>query len=505
MCSPLVVPRGASSVRGASTGVAATATASRGNVGAIAVDGEATAEVGITGGNSSHQHQYGPDAVRAALRGYGLPASRVFESGESPTAEDAARHLGIGVSLVVKSLAFMIAPAGKGKGKVKQDKRIEGKGAADPSIQPAPACNAPVPVLVLAGGNDRVDYASLAAACGVSRRRIRMASPVQCEEVFGYRPGTFPPVGHSGVDGLRVIADTALPTAWRLAAGASGPGAATRSDSGSDPVHGGAGGGVGGAGVPFLYAGGGTTTHMMRVTWPELAKASGAQTARVCQNSPEVRPEDLAAYTRTGDVIKEPEHGLTSTPNSDAIEPIEHGGDPNPGALAQPAPASARGSASQTGARISEGEGQKDMHQMKKQHPVKSHAGTRGAGAAQLPDGHSGASTPEDAAARRVAYVPWLSQPPDSRTAKPPTDAALAKELFVQPRFVLDGNLGRLCRWLRVVGADAAHRGDAGREWVSACGTRDGRVVITRDRRLMQSRRAGRGALYFLPQHETSD
>ena len=60
-------------------------------------------------------------------------------------------------------------------------------------------------------------------------------------------------------------------------------------------------------------------------------------------------------------------------------------------------------------------------------------------------------------------------------------------------RFVADGNLGRLARWLRCLGVDAEHvpSGAAGQYGaLLALAARDDRVILTRDRRLLQQREA---------------
>ena len=60
-------------------------------------------------------------------------------------------------------------------------------------------------------------------------------------------------------------------------------------------------------------------------------------------------------------------------------------------------------------------------------------------------------------------------------------------------KFVTDGSLGRLARWLRALGVDAEHvpAGAAGRhDALLALAARDDRVILTRDRRLMARREA---------------
>jgi prolyl-tRNA editing enzyme YbaK/EbsC (Cys-tRNA(Pro) deacylase) len=52
------------------------------------------------------------------------------------------------------------------------------------------------PWLVIAAGEDRVRYRALAAAWGVTRRRVRLASPEEALAVTGYPVGAMPPFGH---------------------------------------------------------------------------------------------------------------------------------------------------------------------------------------------------------------------------------------------------------------------------------------------------------------------
>src|SRR5439155_434532 len=56
------------------------------------------------------------------------------------------------------------------------------------------------------------------------------------------------------------------------------------------------------------------------------------------------------------------------------------------------------------------------------------------------------------------------------------------------PRFAVDRMLGRLARWLRILGHDVAYGSHlAGRTLVD-CARREGRVLVTRDTRLVRRR-----------------
>jgi uncharacterized protein with PIN domain len=55
-------------------------------------------------------------------------------------------------------------------------------------------------------------------------------------------------------------------------------------------------------------------------------------------------------------------------------------------------------------------------------------------------------------------------------------------------RFAVDWMLGRLARWLRVLGHDVAWGPHLRRRTLLACARRDGRVLVTRDTRLLRER-----------------
>jgi uncharacterized protein with PIN domain len=55
-------------------------------------------------------------------------------------------------------------------------------------------------------------------------------------------------------------------------------------------------------------------------------------------------------------------------------------------------------------------------------------------------------------------------------------------------RFVTDAMLGKLTKWLRVMGIDVVYGRDIGDEQLLHCAASEGRVLLTRDRRLMRCR-----------------
>ena len=54
------------------------------------------------------------------------------------------------------------------------------------------------------------------------------------------------------------------------------------------------------------------------------------------------------------------------------------------------------------------------------------------------------------------------------------------------PKYVVDANLGRLARYLRLLGFDCLYRNDYSDEMVAKISSEDGRIVLTRDRSLLQ-------------------
>ena len=54
------------------------------------------------------------------------------------------------------------------------------------------------------------------------------------------------------------------------------------------------------------------------------------------------------------------------------------------------------------------------------------------------------------------------------------------------PRFVVDANLGKLARYLRMLGFDAVYRNDYTDRQVAQIASREKRIVLTRDRALLQ-------------------
>lgn len=63
----------------------------------------------------------------------------------------------------------------------------------------------------------------------------------------------------------------------------------------------------------------------------------------------------------------------------------------------------------------------------------------------------------------------------------------------MRPKFVVDVNVGRLAKWLRVMGYDALFIPDVEDGELLRVARRQGRIVITKDARLLERREVSRG------------
>jgi len=103
-----------------------------------------------------------PSGVQHALDALSLGIKIQFFDTPTATSQQAADNIGCELGQIAKSLAFM----------------VDGK-----------------PILVIASGDRRVDSKKLAGLMAVSRKRVKIATPEQCVEFYGYEPGGVPPVG----------------------------------------------------------------------------------------------------------------------------------------------------------------------------------------------------------------------------------------------------------------------------------------------------------------------
>ncbi len=103
-----------------------------------------------------------PEDLARYIEQHGIEAKLVRPPHETPSVTAAARAVGCAPEQIIKSLVFL----------------IDGQ-----------------PYLVIANGNARVSYRRLAAHFGVSRKRVRMASPDEVLKLTGYPAGGVPPFG----------------------------------------------------------------------------------------------------------------------------------------------------------------------------------------------------------------------------------------------------------------------------------------------------------------------
>ncbi|MBN2470818.1 MAG: YbaK/EbsC family protein [Anaerolineae bacterium] len=132
-----------------------------------------------------------PDDVQHALDQFDFGLKVQFFEESTATSQEAADAIGTALGTIVKSLCFMVESQ---------------------------------PVIVLAAGDRRVDDRKLAAIYNVSRKKVKVATPEQCVEVFGYAPGSVPPLAHRTPD-LPVYIEDSLARFTQLYAAAGAPNA----------------------------------------------------------------------------------------------------------------------------------------------------------------------------------------------------------------------------------------------------------------------------------------
>lgn len=109
-----------------------------------------------------------PEDFQTALSAFGLGLETTQYGDNTATSELAAQAIGCSVAQIAKSICFMI-------------NKID-------------------PVLVVASGVNTVDDRKFSKILEVGRKKVRLAKPEQCIEIFGYAPGGVPPVGHRVAD-----------------------------------------------------------------------------------------------------------------------------------------------------------------------------------------------------------------------------------------------------------------------------------------------------------------
>ncbi len=114
--------------------------------------------------------------VQAALERAGLTTQIQLFDNSTATSQMAADNIGCELGQIVKSLAFI----------------VDGQ-----------------PILVLASGDQRVDDRKIAELYGVSRKKVKIATPDECLASYGFAPGGVPPLGHR-TPGLPTYIDDSL-------------------------------------------------------------------------------------------------------------------------------------------------------------------------------------------------------------------------------------------------------------------------------------------------------
>lgn len=196
----------------------------------------------------------GPAHLAAVLASLGLdPAQRLLHTPGSSTAEAAALALGVDARHIIKTLAVVVEASLPPPG------GSDGAPAAATAAAASPSTVAPAVVLV--PGDCRADLRAVAAALDAPRHAVRLARVDECVQLFGYTPGTFPPIAHRAP--LRTLVHAGLrERAHAGGAGTSVAVAATAPGHPAPPSHG------------FLYGGGGSLAHSVALSWDELLSAA---------------------------------------------------------------------------------------------------------------------------------------------------------------------------------------------------------------------------------------
>jgi prolyl-tRNA editing enzyme YbaK/EbsC (Cys-tRNA(Pro) deacylase) len=119
---------------------------------------------------------YTPDHVQKALDRFDLGLEVDHYESHTFTSEDAARAIGCELGQIAKSMCLLVGEK---------------------------------PVLVVAGGDKRLSDAKIARYFGIGRKKVKMATPQQCVDIFGYPPGGVAPVGHRRSD-ITIVLDETL-------------------------------------------------------------------------------------------------------------------------------------------------------------------------------------------------------------------------------------------------------------------------------------------------------
>ncbi len=87
----------------------------------------------------------------------------------------------------------------------------------------------------------------------------------------------------------------------------------------------------------------------------------------------------------------------------------------------------------------------------------------------------------------------YLVQPGDDVAIYPETSERGEGTVEEKPRFILDNHLGRLAAYLRILGFDALYRNDFQDDELALRSEQEGRILLTRDKRLLMRNQVTRG------------
>lgn len=132
-----------------------------------------------------------PQDVQNALDTFDLGLTIQFHEQSTATSQEAADAAGCELGQIVKSLCFI----------------VDGQ-----------------PIVVLASGDVRIETRKVAALYEVGRKKVKTAKPEQCVEIYGYAPGSVPPLGHR-TEGITCFIEDSLTRYEQLFAAAGAPNA----------------------------------------------------------------------------------------------------------------------------------------------------------------------------------------------------------------------------------------------------------------------------------------
>ena len=118
----------------------------------------------------------GPDHVQRVLDSFGLGLKVDHYDATTFTSADAARAIGCELGQIAKSLCLMVGGE---------------------------------PYLAVVSGDQKLSDAKIARYLEIGRKKVKIATPEECLEIFGYPPGGVAPVGHR-TEGIQVLLDETL-------------------------------------------------------------------------------------------------------------------------------------------------------------------------------------------------------------------------------------------------------------------------------------------------------